>query len=435
MSGLAAWLVATFFCQPAFAYLDPGTGSMLTSTVVALLGTLLFFFKGIYYKALRGVPRLIGRKVADDTSTHSLVFYSEGRQYWSTFKPVIAELVGRGVQCRYLTSDERDPGLSYSSDVVSSEYIGAGTQAYAYLRRLEADVCVMTTPGLDVLQIKRSRGVKHYAHLVHAPTDAAIYRKYSFDYYDSILTSGEHQINSIKKLEELRGTRRKLILKTGCVYYDELSRRSKEVEHAAGPKTHGTVLVAPTWGTNGLLRRFGKGILVPLLDRGHKVILRPHPQSFISEGEMLNDLRKDLGQYGNLRWDSDSDGMGSMALADVMVSDISGVAFDFAFLFEKPVITVKYDLNRIGLEAADLPWDPWELTVLDVIGKQIDEAELVNLPDIIEFQNGTNGRKEAIRSLRERSVYNFGCSSAHVANELLLIRDSVRSSQSLAPGS
>jgi len=43
---------------------------------------------------------------------------------------------------------------------VEAKYIGTGTKAYSYLRFLEADVCAMTTPGLDVLQIKRSKGVK-----------------------------------------------------------------------------------------------------------------------------------------------------------------------------------------------------------------------------------------------------------------------------------
>lgn len=424
---LVSWLVLTIFSEPAFGYLDPGTGSMLTSALLGLFATLLFVLKGLYYKGLRRVHRIVGRKAKDDTLRHALVFYSEGRQYWSTFKPVIDELVSRKVKCVYLTSDEKDPGLLYSSDLVSTTYIGTGNKAYAYLRLLEADVCAMTTPGLDVLQIKRSRGVKHYAHLIHAPTDAAIYKTYSFDYYDSILTSGNHQINSLRKLEELRGTGRKVLLQTGCLYYDEMRRRLKELDTAPRSKAQVTVLVAPTWGANGLLRRFGTRLLVPLLERQYEVILRPHPQSFISEEELLHRLRNEVGHYSNLQWDSESDGMRSMARADVMVSDLSGVAFDFAFVFEKPVITLKYDLNTFGLEAADLPWDPWELTVLATIGKQVDEKELNKLPDIIEQEIGTDGRKEIIRHLRDGSVYNFGCAAEHVANELLHIRDEVQS--------
>ena len=178
---------------------------MLVSGLMGLLAALLFFLKGIYYKGRSGIFRIFGMKGHAESARHKLVFYSEGRQYWSTFKPVIDELISRNLPCTYLTSDRDDPGLLYISDLLRTQFIGTDTKAYSYLRFLEADLCAMTTAGLDVLQIKRSRGVKHYAHLIHAPTDAAIYKTYAFDYYDSLLTSGDHQINSIRKLEALRG--------------------------------------------------------------------------------------------------------------------------------------------------------------------------------------------------------------------------------------
>ncbi len=433
MMALVWLLLLTAFSQPAYAYLDPGSGSMLVAGLVGLLASLLFFMKGLYYKSRRTISGLLGKTVAHDRANrHQLVFYSEGRQYWSTFKPVIDELVSRREGCVYLTSDEGDPGLLYSSELVSTTHIGTGTKAYAYLTVLEADVCAMTTPGLDVLQIKRSKGVKHYAHLIHAPTDVATYKQYAFDYYDSVLTSGDHQSKSIRKLEELRGTRRKLLTKTGCLYYDEMEKQSKELrELRTTPDSEHrlTVLVAPTWGLNGLLRKFGTRILIPLLEKRWNVILRPHPQSSISEKEMLDGFRQELRKYDNLRWDHDRDGTQSMARADVMVSDLSGVVFDFAFVFEKPVVTLKYDMNKFGLEAADLPWDPWELAVLDTIGKRIEEEKVDTLPQIVEQEAERNDRRQTIRQLRDESVANFACAAKDVANQLLHIRDEIKSNQ------
>jgi hypothetical protein len=414
------------FSRPAFAYLDPGSGSMLVSGLVGLLTTLLFFLKGIYYKGRRILLGVSGKAAKDDLSRHQLVFYSEGRQYWSTFKPVIDELVGRGERCVYLTSDEEDPGLSYSSELVRTKYIGRGTKAYVYLAVLEADVCAMTTPGLDVLQIRRSKGVKHYAHLIHAPTDIGIYKRYSFDYFDSILISGDHQGKSLRKLEELRGTPRKLLPKTGCLYYDEMQRQLNELDVAPVAGNRITVLVAPTWGLNGLLKKFGARVLIPLLEKQWNVIVRPHPQSYISEREMLDCLREELKQYPNLQWDSNKDGIRSMARANAMVSDLSGIVFDFAFLFEKPVITLKFDLNTLGLEAAELSWDPWELTTLDTVGRRMAESELNALPKIIEQEFGRTDRTRMIRRLRDESVANFACAAKHVADELLRIRDEVQ---------
>ena len=263
---LVSLFLFTALSQPALAYLDPGSGSMLIAGLVGLLASLLFFLKGLYYKSRRVVLGLFGKTGKEDRTRHPLVFYSEGRQYWNTFRPVIDELAGRGEKCVYLTSDEQDPGLLYSSELVDTKYIGSGTKAYAYLTVLEADVCAMTTPGLDVLQIKRSKGVSHYAHLVHAPTDIGTYKQYSFDYYDSVFINGDHQEKSLRKLEELRRTPRKRLFKTGCLYYDSMQRQLKELGAVSGSKTEMTVLVAPTWGANGLLKKFGTRSLTPLLE-------------------------------------------------------------------------------------------------------------------------------------------------------------------------
>jgi hypothetical protein len=423
---LAALFLLTMLSRPALAYLDPGSGSMLVAGIVGILATLLFFLKGIYYKARRV---LLGKTTQDDLTKHQLVFYSEGRQYWSTFRPVIDELIRRNERCLYLTSDEQDPGLLYSSELVSTKFIGTGTKAYASLAVLEADVCVMTTPGLDVLQIKRSKGVKHYAYLIHSPTDVGTYKHYAFDYFDSILLSGDHQIRSLRKLEELRGTQRKHLSKVGCLYYDEMKRQLEELDPALVTGSPTTVLVAPTWGQNGLLKRFGARILIPLLEKQWKVIVRPHPQSYISEKDLLDRLREELRNCSNLLWDHDNDGTQSMARADVMVSDLSGIVFDFAFLFERPVVTLKYSVNKIGQDASDLPWELWELTVLDTIGARLEESEVDRLSTVIEQELGKSDRREKIRQLRDESVANFGFAAKDAVSELLRVRDEFKSKQ------
>ena len=129
---LAGLFLLTMLSRPALAYLDPGSGSMLVAGLVGLLAGLLFFLKGLYYKGRHTVLGFFGKTAKDDQTGHQLVFYSEGPQYWSTFRPVIDELVGRGEKSVYLTSDEEDPGLLYSSELVSTKYIGSGTKAYAY---------------------------------------------------------------------------------------------------------------------------------------------------------------------------------------------------------------------------------------------------------------------------------------------------------------
>jgi hypothetical protein len=218
-----------FFTPPLFAYIDPGTGSMLFSFLTGIAVTAFFFFKNLLLKLKGGS---LGRKKTTpqkDASADSLVIYSEGKQYWNVFKPVVEELARRSVPCVYYTSSEDDPGLSFSSPFVRAEFIGKGNAAFRLLNFLEADICLMTTPGLDVLQLKRSPGVRHYAHILHMVADATTYRLFGLDYYDSIFLTGEYQKKDLRKLEELRGTARRELFVVGCSYLDILADHVREL--------------------------------------------------------------------------------------------------------------------------------------------------------------------------------------------------------------
>ncbi len=46
-------LLLTIPVLPTFAYLDPGTGSMIVSAIIGALATVVFIFKGWFYKIFR----------------------------------------------------------------------------------------------------------------------------------------------------------------------------------------------------------------------------------------------------------------------------------------------------------------------------------------------------------------------------------------------
>ena len=269
-------VLLALYQPPVFAYLDPGTGSMLLSGIIGLLATALFTLKSIYYKVVGRVLALFGVKV--ERKHRTFVFYSEGKTYWNSFQPILEALHQRGIHATYLTSSDDDPGLAFATEYIETIYIGCGNKAYTFMNLLEADLCIMTTPGLDVLQIKRSKGVKHYAHIVHAPTDIHLYKLFSFDYYDSVLCSGPQQINTLRQLEQLRNTPAKLLLQSGCTYYDGLVKQHQQLpprENASDEQYH--VLIAPTWGSNGLLRKYGLDLLLPPSESWFSAYHSPSP--------------------------------------------------------------------------------------------------------------------------------------------------------------
>lgn len=411
--------------QPsAHAYLDPGSGSMLLSALIGIIATVFFSVKSFYYKIKALVLSLFGVKV--EKNKHDLVFYSEGKYYWHTFKPILEALDRKGIKAAYLTSSEEDDGLNFKSEHISTRYIGEGNRAYTYLNMLEAKVCVLTTPGIGVLQIRRSKGVNHYAHVVHAPTDLGTYKLYSFEYYDSVFCSGEHQKKTLRFLENLRGTKQKLTVDAGCPYMDELGLKlEKHQSEARQVGAIKTILIAPTWGEHNLLKIFGAKPIQNLLENGYKVIIRPHPQSYIAEPEIINKLKRELSSFKNLSWDNSPDNFKTLLESDILISALSGIVFDYAFVFEKPVITIDLEYNFIGQEANDLPYDVWELTVLDEIGKRIKPEQLNNISSIIDELLNNKAGKESIKRLRDKSLYNYKNSGEAIANNLVKIMEDI----------
>jgi hypothetical protein len=392
-------LFVLMFAVPVSAYIDPGTGSMLFSLLTGAAITLFFFFKNILIKIKSG-SFFAGRK-KENTERLSLVIYSEGKQYWNVFRPVLEELALRGIPCAYYTGGSDDPGLDFPApDFIQKKYIGKGNVSFRTLNFLEADVCLMTTPSLDVYQLKRSPGVRHYSHIVHMVTDAASYRLFGLDYFDSVILSGEYQKKDIRKLEALRNLPEKRLFVAGCTYLDVLAKKAAVL--AQGEKTK-TVLVAPSWGANGILLRYGMKLLEPLAKTPWQVIIRPHPQSMAVEKEQMEKLRRALERYPNVEWNFDAENTAVLSRAEIMISDFSGVIFDYTFLFNRPVLYPCFEFDKRPYDAGDLEEELWMFRAIREIGAPLEEGDFENIGTVLEGMLHGTERGGIIKKLKEEA--------------------------------
>lgn len=388
-----------------FNYIDPGTGSMLISATIALISVGFFMLKGLVYRKLN----IGGDKgeMIDPNTEYGLVFFSEGKQYWNVFFPLLDECERRGIKAQFFTSDKNDPALNAQYENVDIKYIGSGREAYFILNRLRADMVVMTTPGLDVLEIKRSPYVKHYSHITHATGCFAGYKSYAVDYFDSILIGGNGDIPVVRELENLRNIHNKDIEVVGLTYLDVLrDKLSKEnYDYRFFSEKRKTILISPTWSNHGLLTKYGDKILTALENASdYNVIIRPHPQSFISEVEMIEGLMERFPANDQRIWNRDVENLEALSHADIMISDFSGIIFDFYTLFGKPILTMNSHYEKRGRDAIDIAEDPWDIQMLDRIGRKIYDEDVDNLINIIDEtlsnqKDTTDERKELMEMM------------------------------------
>lgn len=359
-------------------YIDPGTGSMLFSIFIGLATTLYFVIKALFIKFKYVFSAKKDSLV--EVVTSPIVIYNEGKQYCSLFYPILREFEKRHEPVLYLTSYEDDLYLNQSSEYVKAEFIGKGNKAFAKLNFLSCDVLLLTTPGLDVYQLKKVKTVKHYSHIVHMPSDATTYRLFGLDYFDSVLLSGDYQKKDIQYLENLRNLEKKELVTVGCPYLDEAFTNLNKYEKT----DEFTVLVSPTWGPSGLLSKYGQKLLESLATTGWKIIVRPHPQSKSSEADLLEKLTEHFKDNKNIIWDYEKDNMIAMSKSDIMISDFSGIIFDYVFLFNNPLLFVDVNFDKTPYDLDDLPHEAWQFETLNKIGVQIKEEDFSNIKNIIE---------------------------------------------------
>ena len=398
-------------------YIDPGTGSMLFSILIGAAATLFFLGKAAILKLKLLFSAKKNGVATTDTNYKKYVVYNEGMQYWNVFKPVCDEFEKRQIELTYYTSAEKDPCFEQNYKYVKPEFIGEGNMAFVRLNMLSAGVVLMTTPGLQVYQLKRSKNVKHYSHVLHMPNDATTYRLFGLDYFDSVLLTGDYQKTDLQYLENARNITKKELVTVGCSYLDILAEKIKSIPEEDNHNF--TVLVSPSWGSVGVLSKYGEKLLDPLAKTGWNIIIRPHPQSKKSEKEMLDRLEARYKDNANIVWDYERDNIYSLKKADIMISDFSGIIFDYTFLCDKPVIYVADNIDLRPYDAYDLGKELWQFETLKKMGIKLDENNFENIAEVIKNASDSKELSEQRKIAKETAWMNIGNAGKNIVDFMI----------------
>jgi CDP-glycerol glycerophosphotransferase (TagB/SpsB family) len=195
----------------------------------------------------------------------------------------------------------------------------------------------------------------------------------------------------------LRKLPQKRLVTVGCTYLDVASEKIKSI--AKEEERPFTALISPSWGPSALLSRYGAKLLDPLVKTGWRIIVRPHPQSKKSENAMLEKLAERYKDAANLEWDFESENIYSLAKSDIMISDFSGIIYDYMFLFDRPVMYVlqgfdmrPYDADDLGENAME---ELWQFKTLKETGVELKEEYFDAIAQTIQKMTGSGGLEAA----------------------------------------
>ena len=362
-----------------------------------------------------------------DKKDRSIIFYLENECDFIFFKPIVEKLTQEyDIKICYVTSSKTDPMLTSNDKNILPFYIGDGIARSSFFVNLKATIVVMTMPDLETFHIKRSKIYPvHYVYIFHSLCSTHyIYRKTAFDNFDTIFCTGNYQIIEIQERERKFNLNKKKLVKHGYGRLDTLINEARSTDIRKSVSNNKVVLIAPSWGANGLIETKGQEIVSILLDSGFDVILRPHPMTIKKSNKVIQKIEKEFKDNLKFKLEIDIRNTESWFLCDCMISDLSGAAIEYSFTFEKPILYIVTPEKIVQKKQIDLV--SLEEKIRPQIGEVISLSQLSLLPSKInQLLLSQNKFKEKIQKIREETVFNIGNSGEQGAKYLLELKKSL----------
>lgn len=357
------------------------------------------------YRDLRALLR------EQNHGTRMLIFYSEGAIFYQYYELLIEEIlrISRLDIC-YITSDPHDPIFRHPNKRIHSFYINRFL--VAAFSRLNAVMVIMTITDLETHHLKRSPNVAEYIYLFHAMISTHLaYLETAFDYYDTIFCVGPHHVQEIQEAEALRALKPKTLVEAGYprlekIYHDHHALSSTYARETPLPQK--TILIAPTWGRHVILTTCIAELISLLGNTEYRVFIRPHPEFIKRDQSTMRKIASLLLKTPNIQLETDLLSDKNLHEADILITDHSGIAFEYAFGTERPVLFIDTPLKIRNPAYQKLKREPMEITLRNIVGVSVALHDIARIPSLIgDFLNKRELFAEQIRNHREKYVFHW----------------------------
>ena len=369
------------------------------------------------YRRLKALPE----------DARQIAFYSEGCHNWPHLGPIVRELAeNRACALTYISSGLDDPGLEFEFANVHKFYLGDGAFRTAWFSTSRADLIVMTMPDLGNSYIRRSVNSSSYVYVHHSMVSThMIYNDDAFDGFDTIFCVGPHHVAETREREAAAGLPAKRLVEHGYGRLDTMLAALAETKAVEEINEVARVVVAPSWGPSCILETCGVELIEALTNAGIHTTVRAHPMTISNNPGLPNDLRRHFGNDPNFVWETDMNSFESYRQCDVMVSDWSGAALEFAFAFEKPVLFVDVPPKIRNSEFDRYQSVPVEVSLRDRLGEVISADGLSSVSCAVNRLRQNRVRfRQGIIEARSATVFNSRSSASTGAGALLeLLKD------------
>lgn len=341
-----------------------------------------------------------------------IMFYSEGSGFYKYFRALIEALLDTtDLTIHYVTSDPNDAIFQKNEPRIRPYYVDE-PRLISLMMKLEADIVVMTTPDLEKYHIKRSRVKENveYIFMDHGcSSDNLAYRTGALDNYDTLLVVSREQAIEARAIEKLRHTKKKRIIECGYGLIDDMIAAYEAMDQKENAKK--TILIAPSWQYDNIMDSCLDDLVDALYGRGYRIVIRPHPQ-YVRRFPMqmkgiLQRHQEKLSDDFIIETDFSSNV--TVYTADLLITDWSGIAFEFSFTTDKPSLFINTQMKVVNEDWQKIPLVPFDITARSKVGRQVEKSEVKDLAPVVEeLLAHQEDYRERIAALKQQHFYNLG---------------------------
>lgn len=352
-----------------------------------------------------------------------LVFYSENNGFYKYYAGMIEYILkNTNITIHYVTSDPDDSIFEKAAknDKIKAYYIGE-KKLITLMMKLDADVVVMTMPDLENYHIKRSyiRKDIEYIYVPHCMDSLNMtMRTGSMDHFDTVFCTGKHHKEEVEKTEEVYNLPKKNIVEWGYCLLDSMREDYSKMEKKISDVK--SILIAPSWQKDNIVDSCLDELLDNLKGHGYKITVRPHPQHVRHMPERMQQLKDKYASDNDIEIQTDFSSNSTVFGADMMITDWSGICYEYAYTTCKPVLFIDTPMKVMNPEYKKIDVEPINIWMRDSIGASIKPDEMDKAAAVVEeMLNNADKYRERIDKFVHEYVYNLG-HSAQVGGDYII---------------
>jgi YidC/Oxa1 family membrane protein insertase len=277
----------------------------------------------------------------------------------------------------------------------------------------------MTAPYLNSGIIKRAAAPVHHIYAFHSISST--HKKYlpaAFDNYDTVFCVGQYHIDEIRKTEEFFKLPPKNLILTGYplverLYNEHLQYQSKNISSIS---KRPFCLIAPScWWVpypSSIIDKQIDQIINVMSDTKYDVIIRPHPEHLKRFSKTIKKIEQAVAKTKNISLQRDLSSLSCLHEADVLITDHSGIAMEYALSTERPVLFIDTPMPPQNPNTTKIGLPVIEDLYRNRIGTSLSVDKIKEIPDQLDMLLSQQKQFSlTVPQIRAELIANWGLSA------------------------